>query len=178
MTNPCRRPCASFPRREVFDLRGSGPREGCCCLQPTAASHTTNIHAPAYIRTHSTLGPTIIAHDQPVCFSLFHAQPPALLPLPSYLAARTAFFFFLRQGSHPFSGRPFFPSFCFASRRPLPLSACSALRRAPCSPAKQKHARSAAPRQLANKNILAQRSLVRTPMTDGRTKRRAVRRHG
>ena len=71
VTNPCRHPCASFPRREVLDLRGSGPRESCCCFQPAAASHTTNIHAHAYIHTHSTLGPIIIAHHQSVCFLSF-----------------------------------------------------------------------------------------------------------
>jgi hypothetical protein len=54
------------------------------------------------------------------------------------------------------------------------------LRVAPCAiPArKQKRACSAAPCPPASKNTLAQRSLARTPMIDGRTKRRAVRRHG
>ena len=116
----------------------------------------TRLHThPQHARTHHHCTPSVSV------LSLFHAQPPALLPLPSYLAARTAFFFFLRQGSHPFPGRPFFPSFCFALRQPLFLSACSALRRAPYPPAskntlaqprharpqaktrKQKHARSA-----------------------------------
>ena len=44
---------------------------------------------------------------------------------------------FLLQGSHPFLGRPFFLSFCFALRRPLFPSACFALRRAPRPPARK-----------------------------------------
>jgi hypothetical protein len=184
VTNPCRRPCASFPRREVFDLRGSGPRESCSCFQPAAASHTTNAHAHTYIYTHRTLGPIIIAHHQSVRFLSFHAHPPALLPLPSYLAARTAFSFLLRQGSYPFPGRPFFSSFCFALRQPIFLSACSALRHAPYPPARKntlaqpRHARPQTKTSKQSKSTLAQRSLARIPMIDGRTKRRAVRRHG
>ena len=43
---------------------------------PGELLHTTNIRAPAYIRTHSTLGPTIIAHDLSVCFlSFMHSLP-------------------------------------------------------------------------------------------------------
>ena len=164
VTNPCRRPCASFPRREVLDLRGSGPRENCCCFQPAVASHTTNIHAHAYIHTHSTLGPIIIAHKSVSAFSLSCTT----------LVSRGTHGVFLLSSS----GFPLL-SFFLLCVAPAALSFCL-LRVAPCAiPArKQKCACSAAPCPPANKNMLAQRSLARTPMIDGRTKRRAVRRHG
>ena len=91
---------------------------------------------------------TIIANDQSLRFSL------------SSRASRARRLSFLLQGSHPFLGRPFFLSICFALRRPFFLSACFALRRTPRPPARKTH------------------SLARTPTTDGRTTRRAVRRHG
>ena len=141
---------------------------------PRTRLHTHPQHAKTH--HHRTRSVSVL--------SLFHAQPPALLPLPSYLAARTAIFFFLRQGSHPFPGRPFFPSFCFALRQPPCPSACSALRRAPYPPARKNtlaqppHARPQAKTSKQSKSTLAQCSLARTLMIDGRTKRRAVRRHG
>ena len=111
-------------------------RVGYCRLRPAAASHAASAHAPTHVRTHSTLGLTVIANDQSVvAFSLLHAQPPALLPPPSDLAARPAtFLFFFRVPTLFLAGRSFF---LFASR----CVGCSffllafALRRAPRLPA-------------------------------------------
>ena len=109
---------------------------------------------PQHARTHRHRKRSVVA------FSLFHAQPPALLPPHSRFAARPAAFSFLLQGSHPFLGRPFFLSFCLALRRPLfPLLASRCAARHARPPAKT-------------------RSLARIPTTDGRAIRRAVRRHG
>ena len=111
-------------------------RVGYCRLRPAAASHAASAHAPTHVRTHSTLGLTVIANDQSVvAFSLLHAQPPALLPPPSDLAARpAAFLFFFRVPTLFLAGRSFF---LFASR----CVGCSffllafALRRTPRLPA-------------------------------------------
>ena len=135
-------------------------RVGYCRLRPAAASHAASVHEPTHVRTHSTLGLTVIANDQSVvAFSLLHAQPPALLPPPSDLAARPAtFLFFFRVPTLWPAVLSFFSlrvasaalSFCLLSR-------CAA--------------RHACPQPKT-------RSLARTPTIDGRTTRRAVRRHG
>ena len=39
-----------------------------CRLRPAAASHAASTHAPARVRTHSTLGLTVIANDQSLRF--------------------------------------------------------------------------------------------------------------
>ena len=138
-TNPCRHPRASFPRYEVR-ARSSWleARVGCCCFQPAASSHTTNTHTPARVRIHSTLGLTIIVHDQPLRFSLSCRAPHAVPTTHGSRGTRHAKrLSFLLRGSHPFLGRPFFLSFCFALRQPLSLSACFALRRAPRPPARK-----------------------------------------
>ena len=90
-------------------------RVGNCRLRPAAASHAASVHEPTHVRTHSTLGLTVIANDQTVvAFSLLHAQPPALLPPPSDLAACPAtFLFFFRVPTLFLAGRSFF---LFASR--------------------------------------------------------------
>ena len=122
-------------------------RVGYCRLRPAAASHAAGAHAPTHVRTHSTLGLTVIANDQfrprthsrthpqharthrhrkrsVVAFSPLHARPPALLPPPSDLAARPAtFLFFFRVPTLFLAGRSFL-SFRFALRRLLSLSAC------------------------------------------------------
>ena len=178
MTNLCRHPCASFPRCEVLDLRGSGPRESCCCFQTSSglAHHQhprTRLHThPQHARTqhHRTRSASVI-------FSLSRTDSRAT---PTTLVSRSTHGVFLlsSSGFPPFFW-PAFLSFFLLRVAPAALSFCL-LRVAPCAiPArKQKRACSAAPCPLANKNMLAQRSLARTPMTDGRTKRRAVRRHG
>ena len=85
---------------------------------------------PQHARTHRHRKRSVVA------FSLFHAQPPALLPPPSDLAARPAtFLFFFRVPTLFLAGRSFF--LCFALRRPLFLSACLALRRALRLPARK-----------------------------------------
>ena len=181
MTNPCR---LAPTLRSVRSSWLGAPGELLLFTTNSRLAHhqhpRTRLHThPQHARTHHHHRTRSVSAP-----SLFHAQPPALFPLPSYLAARTAFFFFLRQGSHPFPGRPFFSSFCLALRQPIFLSACSALRRAPYPPARKntlaqpRHARPQAKTSKQSKSTLAQRSLARTPMIDGRTKRRAVRRHG
>ena len=84
---------------------------------------------PQHARTHRHRKRSVVA------FSLLHAQPPALLPPPSDLAARPAtFLFFFRVPTLFLAGRSFF---LFASR----CVGCSffllafALRRAPRLPA-------------------------------------------
>ena len=177
--NPCRHPRASFPRCEVLDLRGSRPGRAVAAFQPAASSHTTNTHTPARIRIHSTLGLTIIAHDQPLRFSLSCRAPHAAPTTRESRGTHSVFLFFF--GVHtPFlaglsfflfasrcAGRSFFLSACFALRRALRAAAALSffLLASRCA---ARHARPPAKTRL----------LARIPTTDGRTTRRAVRRHG
>ena len=80
-------------------------RLGYCRLRPAAASHTASTRAPARVRTHSTLGLTVIANDQSLRFLSFHAQPPALLPPPflPWISRRARRFPFSSSGFPPFS---------------------------------------------------------------------------
>ena len=156
-------------------------RAGCCCFQLAAPSHTTNTHTPARVRIHSTLGLTIIAHDQPLRFSLSCRAPHAAPTTRESRGTHTIFLFFfgvhtpLLAGLSFFlfasrcAGRSFFllASRCaarFALRRPLFLSFFLLASR--CA---ARHARPP-----AKTRLLA----ARIPTTDRRTTRRAVRRHG
>ena len=131
-----------------------------CRLRPTAASHAASTHAPACVRTHSTLGLTGIANDQSLRFLSFMHSPPRCSHHPR-ISRHTRRLSFSSSGFPPFSWPAvlsFFllrvasaaPSFCLlriapratpALRRLLFLSACFALRRAPRLPAsKNTHA--------------------------------------
>ena len=108
------------------------------CGTKISASHAASTHAPARVRTHSTLGLTVIANDQSLRFLSFMHSPPALLPPPLDFAARPAtFLFFFRVPTLSLAGRSFF---LFASR----CVGCSffllafALRRAPRLPASKR----------------------------------------
>ena len=108
---------------------------------------------------HSTLGLTIIAHDQPLRFSLSCRASHAVPTTRESRGTHSVFLFFFRVPTPFLAGRSFF---LFASRCAgrsffLLASRCAA-----------RHARPPA----------KTRSLARTPTTDGRTTRRAVRRHG
>ena len=115
--------------------------------------------APARVRIHSTLGLTIIAHDQPLRFSLSCRAPHAVPTTHESRGTLSVFLFFFGVPTPFLAGRSFF---LFASRCAgrsffLLASRCAA-----------RHARPPA----------KTRSLARIPTTDGRTTRRAVRRHG
>jgi len=158
-TNPCRRPRASFPRCEVLDLRGSRPGRAVAVFQPAASSHTTSTHTPARVRIHSTLGLTIIAHDQPLRFSLSCRAPHAVPTTHESRGTLIVFLFFFGVPTPFLAGRSFslYAARC-ASRSVFLLAANCAAR----------HARPPA----------KPRSLPRIPTTDGRTTRHAARRHG
>ena len=155
-------PRSHVSKCSILVARGPGGLlPGCCCFQPAASSHTTNTHTPARVRIHSTLGLTIIANDQSLRFSLScRASRAVPTTRESHIAStRAVFLFFFRVPTLFLAGRSFF---LFASRCAgrsffLLASRCAA-----------RHAR---PRAKTH-------SLARTPMTDGRTTRRAVRRHG
>ena len=116
--------------------------------------HTRPRTHPQHARAHYHRKRLVIAPP------LFHVGPSAPFQLPENLAARTApFFFFFRVSTLLLAGRSFF---LFASR----CAGCSFfLLDSRCA---ARHARPQA----------KPRSLARTPNTDGRTTRRAVRRHG
>ena len=135
-------------------------RVGYCRLRPAAASHAASAHAPTHVRTHSTLGLTVIANDQSLRFLSFMHSPPRCSHHPQ-ISRHARRLSFSSSGFPPFSWPAvlsFFslrvasaaPSFCLLSR-------CAA--------------RHAYPQTKT-------RSLARTPTIDGRTTRRAVRRHG
>ena len=86
-----------------------------CRLQPAAASHAASTHARTRLRTHPQHARTHRHRKRSVvAFSLFHAQPPALLPPSSDFAARPAtFLFFFRVPTLFLAGRSLF---LFASR--------------------------------------------------------------
>ena len=131
-----------------------------CRLRPSAASHAASTHAPARVRTHSTLGLTFIANDQSLRFLSFMHTPPRCSHRPriSRHARRLSF---SSSGFPPFSW-PAVLSFFLLRVASAVLSFCLLSR---CA------ARRAYPQAKA-------RSLARTPTIDGRTTRRAVRRHG
>ena len=156
-------------------------RAGCCCFpagsilahhqHPHTCSRThpqharthhhrtTSTHTPARVRIHSTLGLTIIAHDQPLRFSLSCRAPHAVLTTHQSRGTLSVFLFFFGVPT-PFSaGRSFFifASRCASRSFFLLASRCAA-----------RHARPPAKTS----------SLARIPTIDGRTTRRAVRRHG
>ena len=151
-------PHSHVAKCSIFVARGPGE------LLPfaTSSSLTRRQHPRTRLRTHPQHARTHRHRKRSVvALSLMHAQPPALLPPPSGLTARPTTLLSLLRGSHPLLGRPFFLSFRFALRRLLFLSACFSR----CA------ARHACPQAKT-------RSLARAPTIDGRTTRRAVRRHG
>ena len=84
----------------------------------THSSLTRRRHPPARSRTHPRHARTHRHRKRSViAFSLFHAQPPRAAPTTLAFCGTSDGFLFLLQGSHPFLGRPFFLSFCFALRR-------------------------------------------------------------
>ena len=131
-----------------------------CRLQPAAASHAASTHAPARVRTHSTLGLTVIANDQSLRFlSCMHSPPRCSLhPRVSRHARRLSF----SSSGFPPSSWPAVLSFFSLRVASATLSFCLLSR---CA------ARHACPQAKT-------RSLARAPTIDGRTTRRAVRRHG
>ena len=135
-------------------------RVGNCRLRPAAASHAASVHEPTHVRTHSTLGLTIIANDQSLRFLSFMHSPPRCSHHPQILqhALRLSF---SSLGFPPFSWPAVlsFLSSCAASAAPsfCLLSRCAA--RHACLQAKT-------------------HTLARAPTIDGRTMRRTVRRHG
>jgi hypothetical protein len=151
-------PHSHVAKCSIFVARGPGgllPFATSSSLTRRQRPRTHSRTHPQHARTHRHRKRSVIA------FSLFHAQPPALLPPHSRFAARpAAFLFFFRVPTLFLAGRSFFffllrvasaaPSFCLLSR-------CAA--------------RHAYPQTKT-------RSLARTPTIDGRTTRRAVRRHG
>ena len=125
VTSPCRRPCASFPRCEVLDLRGSGPGWAVAVYnrqQPRTPPTNTHTHTPARVRTHSTLGLTTIANDQPLHFPSFMRNLPrrSHCPRTSRYARRPSF---SSSGFPPFSW-PAVLSFLLPRVAPAVLSFC------------------------------------------------------
>ena len=108
-------------------------------LFTTSSSLTHHQHPRTRSRTHPQHARTH-HHRKRSVIAFFSLSCTASRAVPTTLESRSTHgvFLFLLQGSHPFLGRPFFLSFCFALRRPLFLSACFALRRAPRPPAKKK----------------------------------------
>ena len=125
-------PRSHVAKCSIFVARGPGellPFATNSSLTRRQHPRTRSRTHPQHARTHRHRKRSVVA------FSLFHAQPPALLPPPSDFAARPAtFLFFFRVPTLFLAGRLFL-SFCFALRRLLFLSACFALRRAPRLPA-------------------------------------------
>ena len=125
-------PRSHVAKCSIFVARGPGgllPFATSSSLTRRQHPRTRSRTHPQHARTHRHRKRSVVA------FSLFHAQPPALLPPPSDLAARPAtFLFFFRVPTLFLAGRSFF---LFASR----CVGCSffllafALRRAPRLPA-------------------------------------------
>ena len=92
-------------------------------FQPAASSHTTSTHRPARVRIHSTLGLTIIAHDQPLRFSLSCRAPHAVLTTHESRGTLSAFLFFSSSGFPPLS-RPAVLSFFLLRVALAALSFC------------------------------------------------------
>ena len=126
-------PHSHVAKCSIFVARGPGgllPFATSSSLTRRQRPRTHSRTHPQHARTHRHRKRSIV-----VAFSLLHAQPPALLPPPSDLAARPAtFLFFFRVPTLFLAGRSFF---LFASR----CVGCSffllafALRRAPRLPA-------------------------------------------
>ena len=125
-------PHSHVAKCSIFVARGPGellPFATSSSLTRRQHPRTRSRTHPQHARTHRHRKRSVVA------FSLLHAQPPALLPPPSDLAARPAtFLFFFRVPTLFLAGRSFF---LFASR----CVGCSfflpafALRRAPRLPA-------------------------------------------
>ena len=122
-------PRSHVAKCSIFVARGPGELLPFATSSSLTRRQRPRTHYPQHARTHRHRKRSVVA------FSLFHAQPPALLPPPSHLAARTAtFFFFFRVPTLFLAGRSFF---LFVSR----CVGCSffllafALRRAPRLPA-------------------------------------------
>ena len=128
-------PHSRVAKCSIFVARGPGE------LLPfaTSSSLTRRQHPRTRSRTHPQHARTHRHRKRSVVsFSLFHAQPPALLPPPSdfadFVARPATFLFFFRVPTLSLAGRSFF---LFASR----CAGCSfflpafALRRAPRLPA-------------------------------------------
>ena len=143
--------CSIFVARDPSELLPFATRSS---LTRRRHPRTRSRAHPQHARTHRHRKRSVVA------FSLFHAQPPALLPPHSRFAARpAAFLFFFRVPTLFLAGRSFFlfASRCAGRSFLLLASRCAA-----------RHARPPA----------KTRSLARIPTTDGRAIRRAVRRHG
>ena len=127
-------------------------------MRPSTASRAASTHAPARVRTHSTLGLTFIANDQSLRFLSFMHTPPRCSHRPriSRHARRLSF---STSGFPPFSW-PAVLSFFLLRVASAALSFCLLSR---CA------ARHACPQAKT-------RSLARTPAIDGR--RRDVRSEG
>ena len=106
-----------------------------CRLQPAAASHAASTHAPAPVRTHSTLGLTVIANDQSLRFLSFMHSPPRCSHHP-HVSRHARRISFSSSGFPPFSW-PAVLSFFLLRVASATLSFCLlfALRRAPRLPA-------------------------------------------
>ena len=174
MTNPCR---LAPTLRSVRSSWLGPPGELFLFSTGSSLAHhqrpRTHLHIhPPHARTHHHCSPSVSA------LSLFSYTSSCTAPTTLVPRGTHGVFLPSSSGFPPFFW-PAFLSFFLLRVAPVALSFCL-LRVAPCAiPArKQKRACSAAPCPPANKNMLAQRSLARTPMIDGRTKRRAVRRHG
>ena len=180
MTNPCR---LAPTLRSVRSSWLGAPGELFLFSTGSSLAHhqhpRTHLHIhPPHARTHHHCSPSVSALSLFSCASSC-AAPTTLVPRGMH-----GVFLPSSSGFPPFSWPAllFFFLLCVA---PAALS-FRLLRVAPCaiSARTQKHARSDAPCPPANKtskqskSTLAQCSLARTLMIDGRTKRRAVRRHG
>ena len=134
-------------------------RVGYCRLRPAAASHAASAHAPTHVRTHSTLGLTVIANDQSLRFLSFMHSPPRCSHHPQ-ISRHARRLSFSSSGFPPFSW-PAVLSFFLLRVAPAALSFCL-LR--------------VAPRATPPPFETLPRQHART--TDERTMRRAVRRSG
>ena len=115
-------PRSHVAKRSIFVARGPGG------LLPfaTNSSLTRRQHPRAHSRTHPQHARTRRHRERiVVAFFSLSCTDPRVAPT-TCLASRgtPGVFPFLLQGSHPFLGRPFFLSLCFALRRLLFLSAC------------------------------------------------------
>lgn len=101
-------PCASLPRCEVLDLRGSRPGWAAVVLRTAAPSHAARTYAlPARAPTAHRGSPSPHGYLSFSCTTSC-AAPTAR----SGLAARLAFFLSFLRVPTLFLGRPFFLSFC------------------------------------------------------------------
>ena len=89
-----------------------------CRLQPAAASHTRRQHPRTRSRTHPQHARTHRHRKRSIGRCVFSPSCTAPRAAPTTLRSRgtPGDFPFLLQGSHPFLGRPFFLSTCFALR--------------------------------------------------------------